>query len=329
MALTLRTRRKIFYTLVALFILVGGSAVFYAQGWRLDFATWHFEKIGGIYVRAYPENASIYLDGQPIQNQSGFLSPGTVISDLLPRTYSILLKAAGYDDWQENATVEPSLITQYKYAVLVPADAVPASSSAVAAATADQAAANTASTTDPYDTDLKIIFTKNRIETFDEMQATTTASTTITGKNISLTWASGAVAVVLQNDGQLYLYDANAGTLQKLADTVEQYAVTDDGSMIAALENASLEIFSRTDAAAYYRFNLPDIADATNVVWYRDRTHLFIVYPAYVAFLDLADSGLTNFTVVAHGSNPLYDPTANALYIKTSLNQYMRYNFPD
>jgi len=345
--MTIKTRRKIFYSLVALFIILGGGVVFYAQGWRLDVGSWHFTKIGGIYIRAYPENATFFLNGKPVQNESGFLTPGTLISNLLPRTYRVVLKAPNYDTWQENATVEPSQVVQFKYAVLVPATSTSASASTtkIVAANALAFANRATTTTDPYNSNQKVIIAKNKISIFDistgnnETDTTTTQSaaiesSTISGNNISVTWISGNVIGVLQNDGELYLYDTSAnggvGTLTKLADDVKHFAVTDDGTMVAALENQSLEIFSLIDSSIYYRFNLPDIGNAEQIIWYRDYAHLFVVYPDHVSFLDFADSGLTNFTVVANianGTKPYYDSQANILYITAPSGKTMEYQF--
>jgi hypothetical protein len=315
MALTIHTRRRIFYTLVALFIIIGGGVVSYAQGWRLDFTTWHFEKIGGIYVRAYPENADIYLDGQPIQNQSGFLTAGTLISDLLPRTYTVSLKSAGYDDWQENAPVAPSLVTQYKYAVLVPTDGTTVPSSSLVATIRSLASLQSTSTT--------FVFNTN----------TTIASSTIPGKNLKAEWLTPNLVGALQTSGELYLFDpADAGSANaiKLADDVKNFAATGDGSMVAALEEKSLEIFTLADQSNYYRFNLPDIADAQNIIWYKDRAHLFIVYSDRVVFLDLADANLINLTILAHGTKPQYDPSTNTLYITDSATgKLVAYSFPN
>ena len=329
--MTRSTRRRIFYTLVVLFIIVGGGMVFYADGWRLDFRNWHITKIGGIYIRAFPENASLYLDGKPVQNQSGFLTTGTLVSDLLPRSYRVALKADGYDDWQENAAVLPSQVVQFKYAVLVPRDAVPVPTSTAKQLTLllTNQIATAATTTDPYDQNQKIVFGKNKISIFDIAQATTTQSAAIAGKNVAVKWISGNIVGVLQNDGELYLYDTNSQTLTKLADDVKDFSATSDGSMIAALGYDSLEIFSLTDASAYSRFNIPDVANAESVVWYHDKNHLFVVYADRVSFLDLADTSLINFTTVARGTKPFYDPQANALYITTSSGMLAQYNFPD
>jgi hypothetical protein len=324
--MTLRTRRKIFYTLVVLFFVLGGGVVFYAQGWRLDFSTWHFEKIGGIYIRSYPQDASIYLNGKSIENQSGFLSPGTLISDLLPRTYNVSLKSTGYDNWEENASVLPSLVVQFKSAVLIPQNATPA-----ATGTLKQfiLATPTSTTIDPSDPNQKIVVGTGKISIYNIADATTTIAVRVYGKNAETKWITGNLIGILQNDGELYIYDTDAQSLRKLADDVKDFSATADGSMIAALENNSLEVFSLNDAGIYYRFNLPNTTAATHVIWYKDDTHLFVVYSNYISFLDLADNALTNFTTVADGTKPIYDAQANTLFITNLSGKIVQYDFPN
>ncbi len=116
----LQTRKRIFYVFILLFVVIGAAVVLYAEGWRINLSTLEAEKAGGIYVRSYPNNAQITLNGKPVQNQSAFLSPGTFISGLFPKMYTLTLSAPGYDAWTESAPVVPSLVTEMKYAVLVP-----------------------------------------------------------------------------------------------------------------------------------------------------------------------------------------------------------------
>jgi len=123
------SRRALFYALLFLFLMLGTGIVLFSEGWRMDFPSFRVSKVGGIYVRSYPENANIFLNGKSVQNQSGFLSRGTLISDLFPKTYRLALTAPGYLDWNENVAVSPSLVANHKYAVLIPANGVIAASS--------------------------------------------------------------------------------------------------------------------------------------------------------------------------------------------------------
>ncbi len=129
-AMTLRSRRMLFYGLFALFLVLGTAITFYAQGWRIDLATFKTEKVGAIFLESFPSDAQISLNGKPVQNANGFLSRGTLISNLFPKNYTLSLKAPGYVDWTENAMVAPTLVTEMKYAVLVPANASSASPAA-------------------------------------------------------------------------------------------------------------------------------------------------------------------------------------------------------
>ncbi|GEM_PF-632538 len=118
--MTKNARKGLFYGLSLLFLLLGSATVFYAQGWRFDFETFNMKKVGAIYVRSFPVNASISLNGKPIKNKNGLLDAGTFIGNLFPKNYKLVLKADGYRDWQEHIAIRPSLVSEIKYGVLVP-----------------------------------------------------------------------------------------------------------------------------------------------------------------------------------------------------------------
>lgn len=120
-------RRKLLYFLVFLFIIAGGSVAFYAQGYRIDPGTLGVRKIGAIYVRSYPASADMYLDGQPIEKKRSyfqknfwFLQGGTLINNLFPKEYKLELKLEDYEDWKQTLEVKPAIVTEVKYAVMIP-----------------------------------------------------------------------------------------------------------------------------------------------------------------------------------------------------------------
>jgi len=94
--------------------------VLYAQGWRLDIKSFAAKKVGAIYVRSLPKEANIYINGKPVKNESGIFQAGTLINDLFPKTYKLKLSLPNYFDWQRTIAVQPSLVSEVKYAVLVP-----------------------------------------------------------------------------------------------------------------------------------------------------------------------------------------------------------------
>ncbi|MDE2020811.1 MAG: hypothetical protein KGJ13_10790, partial [Patescibacteria group bacterium] len=171
--------------------------------------------------------------------------------------------------------------------------------------------------------------TSSTIIIYDKSSQTITTSSTLTGKNNELKWIKDNLLGILQDNGELYLYDTGNQNIKKIADDVKYFAATENGSSIAALENRSMEIIPTTGVSDdYYRFNLPDIANAQRVAWYKDAMHLFIEYGDRISFLDLKDAGLNNFTTVAIGTAPFYDTDKNALYLIAPTQNLVRFDFP-
>ncbi|MEK7546762.1 MAG: hypothetical protein AAB536_01120 [Patescibacteria group bacterium] len=115
-----KTRKSVFYGLCAVFVVAGVTAVLYAQGWRFDYETFGLKKVGGIYVRSFPDNAKIVLNGEFIDKKPGLLDRGRFIGNLFPKNYNLSLSEDGYLDWVEHVQVNSSLVSEIKYAVLIP-----------------------------------------------------------------------------------------------------------------------------------------------------------------------------------------------------------------
>ena len=118
--MTKRTRNTIFYALCAVFAAVGTLVVFYAQGWRLDFETFGLRKVGGIYLRSFPEDALVFINDKKVDKKPGLLDRGRFIGNLFPKNYKISFVGEDYLNWTEHVQVNPSLVSEIKYAVLVP-----------------------------------------------------------------------------------------------------------------------------------------------------------------------------------------------------------------
>ncbi|MCS6789295.1 MAG: hypothetical protein NZ484_01920 [Patescibacteria group bacterium] len=115
-----KIRKLLIAILFLLFILIGGGFVFYAQGFRIDFRNFQILKVGGIYVKTYPEKADIFLNNKLINRGFSLFDNGVLINGLFPKKYLLEIKAKDYKDWKRHIIVSPSLVSEVKYAVLVP-----------------------------------------------------------------------------------------------------------------------------------------------------------------------------------------------------------------
>ncbi len=126
-----KIRRKLFYSLFAAFIVLGIIVVLYANGWRIDLENFKVEKVGGIYVRSFPSDARLFLNGKQQNKNPGLFDYGRFIGNLLPKNYELKLASEGYLDWIESVSVNPSLISEIKYAVLIPKNSISAASGTI------------------------------------------------------------------------------------------------------------------------------------------------------------------------------------------------------
>ena len=100
--------------------------VLYSQGYRADLETREVTKVGAFYVRGYPREASITLDGDSLSTGSWWpLQSGTLLGSVVPGTYRLHASAPGYRDWDADIVVRATLVTERKSLTLFPNEAVP------------------------------------------------------------------------------------------------------------------------------------------------------------------------------------------------------------
>lgn len=109
-----RFRRFLFYSAVAIFILVTPPVVLYAFGYSFDFQKWQVVAAGGIYLKSTPNGAKISLDGKSAGQTA------RLITRLLPRNYNVIVTKDGYFAWQKKLEVQPQLVTEARNIFLFP-----------------------------------------------------------------------------------------------------------------------------------------------------------------------------------------------------------------
>ena len=116
----IKIRRVLFYSLTAIFIILAFIIIPYSNGWRFDFKTFGFAKLGGMYLEIKPSDAAIKIDKLITQLKPGFLKSGVLIANLFPKTYRVSVQKEGFQSWHKDIPVKSSLVTQIHPILLLP-----------------------------------------------------------------------------------------------------------------------------------------------------------------------------------------------------------------
>ena len=115
-----KTRVILFYLFVAAFLLGGTGVLLYSYGWRINLEERTVQKIGAIYIKTNVREATITVNGKLYKDTSGILQSGTLISNLLPKTYRVEIAKDGYHTYQKTLVVRPSQVAEILNVQLVP-----------------------------------------------------------------------------------------------------------------------------------------------------------------------------------------------------------------
>jgi len=117
--MTLRMRRLIYSTFIAIFFLVSPPLVFYTAGYRYDFKHNRVIETGSLVVKSYPPNADIYLDDVLYQEKTP-----TIVNTISPGTVHLRIEKEGYRVWKKDIEIEPR-VTSFEETVRLFADTEP------------------------------------------------------------------------------------------------------------------------------------------------------------------------------------------------------------
>ncbi len=112
-----RQRTVFFFAMVIIFLIIGPSIIMYSQGYRFDTKKFQFVETGGLYIKAFPEEAQLYINDKYI-NETSFFTKDILVQNLLPDNYNIRVEKDGYRSWEKNLEIESKKVTEAKYIIL-------------------------------------------------------------------------------------------------------------------------------------------------------------------------------------------------------------------
>lgn len=106
----LKTRRRLFYLSVIIFVIVTPLILLYAAGYRLA-EDWSISKTGGIYAQSSISGSEIYINNV-LKKTTNLLQGGVFLPNLKPGSYDILVVKEDYWPWQKTLMVRSELVTE-------------------------------------------------------------------------------------------------------------------------------------------------------------------------------------------------------------------------
>ena len=117
--MTKKKRTILFIGLGLLFFIIAPLSVFYSLGWRFNFENKKIVQVGAIYIKSWPLNSQIYIDGKPkkrtdmcqyrIKFSCGKKCPAAIPKNFtepdthqIPRPAQKLIFLPACDEFQEN-----------------------------------------------------------------------------------------------------------------------------------------------------------------------------------------------------------------------------------
>lgn len=116
--MTKTKKRLLFYSAVAVFLLLSYVVIVYAEGYKYSFTENRFVRTGAISLKAN-NTAQIYLDGH-LEGTTSFFNDYFSINGLLPGTYELKIQKDNYSVWQKKISLEEGLVTDFSKIMILP-----------------------------------------------------------------------------------------------------------------------------------------------------------------------------------------------------------------
>ncbi|OGN03734.1 MAG: hypothetical protein A2655_04245 [Candidatus Yanofskybacteria bacterium RIFCSPHIGHO2_01_FULL_43_42] len=118
--MTKQTKRVLFYSAVAVFLILSYVIILYAMGYKYSFSDNRFFKTGAVYLKVNTD-ADVYLNDKFLGNTS-FFGNSYRIEGLLPGSYSIRVQKNDYSTWQKSANIDEGFVNEFSKILLLSED---------------------------------------------------------------------------------------------------------------------------------------------------------------------------------------------------------------
>ncbi len=138
----------------------------------------------------------------------------------------------------------------------------------------------------------------------------------VQGKTLQLTLLNNSTAALLQDTGELYLFNLGSRTATKIATEVHAFAFSPNRGFVLAATQKTIELIALNEKTLSVSFPFAQSPHIVNLAWHSDNQHVFATFDdGTVRLLDTKDTLLQGFDEVGVGTHSAYDIKTNALYM--------------
>lgn len=114
-----RTRRILYYPLLAIFIAATPFLLLYSLGYSFDFMGQSITGTGGIFIKSKVSDINVYLDSQQVKGTS-FFSGSALFTDVPVGTHEVRLEREGFESWTKSVPVTALTVIEFRNILIVP-----------------------------------------------------------------------------------------------------------------------------------------------------------------------------------------------------------------
>lgn len=116
--MTRHTKKFLFYSAMAVFLLLSYVIIMYAQGYKYSFSENKFLRTGAISLKINTD-AKVFLDDE-FEGETSFFGNSYSIDRLLPGKYKLSVQRDDYSGWSKTLVVEEGLVIDFPNILLLP-----------------------------------------------------------------------------------------------------------------------------------------------------------------------------------------------------------------
>ncbi len=113
-----RTRRILYYILLALFLMAAPILLFYSLGYTVDISGRVVQKTGGVFIKSKTARLAVSIDSIPIK-ETGFITGSALITDVPTGMHILRLEHEGYRTWTKSIDVAPLTVIELRNIILI------------------------------------------------------------------------------------------------------------------------------------------------------------------------------------------------------------------